>query len=85
MGLRMRVVIVLDPNETLYKKTLHLGMYYKMLPFEVDIEEQLHIENQINRERRECAKYKAYQITMAVSCLTLFGYAFYYEYVRKSI
>lgn len=56
-----------------------------MLPFDVDLEEQLHIENQLNRERRDCAKYKAYQITLGASCLTLFGYAFYYEYVRKSI
>ena len=63
-----------------------------MLPFEVDIEEQLHIENQlnrerdqINREREECNKYKAYQMTLGLSCLTLFGYAFYYEYVRKSM
>ena len=56
-----------------------------MLPFDVDIEEQLHIENQLNRERRDCAKYKAYQLTLGLSCLTLFGYAFYYEYIRKVI
>lgn len=56
-----------------------------MLPFDIDLQEQLTIEDQINRERRQCVKYKVYQITLAVSCLTLFGYAFYYEYVRKSI
>jgi hypothetical protein len=56
-----------------------------MLPFEVDIEEQLHIENQLNRERRDCAKYKAYQLTLGLSCLTLFGYAFYYEYGKSLV
>jgi hypothetical protein len=54
-----------------------------MLSFEVDIEEQLHIENQLNRERRHWVKYKAYQITLGLSCLTLFGYAFYYEYGKS--